>query len=243
MALAPPLLYSTHCFAEGVLLDILLASASPRRAELLEALGLSFTIVPAEVAERVLPGETPDRTACRLAAAKARAVSVLAEEALVVAADTLVVLDGLVLGKPRDAQQAVEMLLALRGREHLVHTGLAVGKAGALTLQLATSPVIMRDYSAAEIAAYVASGDPLDKAGAYGCQHPVFRPVETYGNCYANVMGLPLCHLYRLLAQLGATLPRSPLEACPWAIAHGGCAWSAAILQAPPTSWQHCPPA
>jgi MAF protein len=220
--------------------QIILASASPRRAQLLAAMGLTLAIAPADVDETMLPGEAPAVMACRLAASKAQRDAQLWPEALVLAADTLVVLDGIVLGKPRDAQEALEMLTLLRGREHLVHTGLAVARDGEIVVQLATSPVSMRSYSAAEIAAYIATGDPLDKAGAYACQHPDFHPVASYGNCYANVMGLPLCHVQRLLTHWGVAAPRPPLEACPWAVAHRGCQWAAAILEADRSAWPGC---
>ncbi|NLX35110.1 MAG: septum formation protein Maf [Chloroflexi bacterium] len=219
---------------------IVLASASPRRAELLGALGMQPSIVPADVDETPLPGESPTAMACRLASIKARAACSTRGEALVIAADTLVVLDGAVLGKPRDAAEATEMLCALRGRAHVVHTGIAICHQGELALQLASSPVVMRPYSDDEIANYVASGDPLDKAGAYACQHPEFRPVQEYGDCYANVMGLPLCHLHRQLALWGLSPARHPLRACPWARQHGGCAWARAILLAEPDTWTRC---
>ena len=218
-------------------MQIVLASGSPRRSELLRALGINAVIAPADVDEAPLPGESPATMACRLAAAKARAACASVQQGLVIAADTLVVLDGVVLGKPRDAAEAIAMLTALRGHAHVVHTGIALCYRGELALQLASSPVLMRPYDDAEIARYVASGDPLDKAGGYACQHPDFRPVEAYGDCYANVMGLPLCHVHRRLAAWGLTPPRHPLQACPWPQQNGACNWAEAILAADPATW------
>ncbi len=222
-------------------MEIVLASASPRRAQLLASLGLNPVIAPADVAETPVHGESPAAMACRLAASKAYMACRRHGASIVIAADTLVVLDGAVLGKPRDAAEAVVMLRALRGREHVVHTGLAVCRAGELVLQLATSAVRMRDYTDDEVAAYVATGDPLDKAGAYACQHPVFQPVAAYGDCYANVMGLPLCHLQRLLAHWNLAVPIHPLQGCPWPIQRGGCTWAEPILTAASSDWTQCP--
>ncbi len=136
--------------------SLVLASASPRRRELLTALGLQFEVRPADIDERPLPGEPPDETALRLAQTKAAAIGT--PDTLVVAADTLVVLDGAPLNKPRDPEQAVAMLRQLRAREHTVVTGVALAHDGGLSSERVASTVRMRDYSDAEIAAYVASG-------------------------------------------------------------------------------------
>ena len=126
-------------------------------------------------------------------------------DALIVSADTFVALADEVLTKPRDAEDAVTMLTKLRGREHLVISGLAVLDAGTdrVDVTLVETRVWMRDYADAEIRAYVATGDPLDKAAAYAIQHSAFSPVARLEGCYANVMGLPLCHLHRALRRLG----------------------------------------
>ena len=132
------------------------------------------------------------------------------------AADTLVHLEGHVLGKPAGPAEAVQMLRRLRGRPHVVFSGITVLEAGsgAEHTLLAETTVWMRDYGEDEIAAYVASGDPLDKAGAYAIQHEALSPVARVGGCYANVMGLPLCHLYGLLYQVGQAPAQTPVAAC-----------------------------
>jgi MAF protein len=131
--------------------------------------------------------------------------------ALIVAADTTVTIDGRILNKPADAQEAAAMLSQLRGRTHEVLTALTVfdAAAGQSFTELARSRVPMRAYTDAEISAYVATGDPLDKAGAYAIQHPGFQPVDqaAFADCFANVMGLPLCHLLRCLRRLGVESP------------------------------------
>ncbi len=187
-------------------MPLILASNSPRRQELLKLLGLSFETLPVKTDERPLPGEPPQEYVLRLAEAKARAAArVRAAPGLYLGADTTVFLDGQVLGKPQDAAEAHRMLRQLRGRVHQVFTGLAVLDFESATCQraYAVTDVPMRAYSDEEIEAYVASGDPLDKAGAYAIQHPWFRPVVALEGCFANVMGLPLCHLVGLLEAVG----------------------------------------
>ncbi len=169
--------------------------------------------MPADVDESLLPGELPQVYVRRLAEMKARAVlsrveqsprEALLQRFVVIAADTAVVDGTDILGKPEDAAEAEAMLRSLRGRIHQVYTGLAaLAVGGRLLNDICVSEVVMRDYSDAEMMAYIASGDPLDKAGAYAIQHAGFRPVERLQGCYANVMGLPLCHLVRLLAGFG----------------------------------------
>lgn len=188
-------------------ISILLASASPRRRELLSLLGLPFSVVVADVDETDGDGESPRAMVQRLGRAKALAVATRHPHALVIAADTTVALDGKSLGKPVDAAEATAMLCALRGRLHRVYSGLTVAQGGQAFTDLAESDVWMRDYSDEEIARYVTSGDPLDKAGAYAVQHASFHPAERVEGCFASVMGLPLCHLARTLARLGVTVP------------------------------------
>jgi MAF protein len=167
-----------------------------------------------EVDESRSAGEAPAHYVRRLAEAKARAaIGGLPAGAVIAAADTAVVDGNDVLGKPADAAHALLMLRQLRGRTHLVYTGLAVldGISRQLLTDVCVTDVPMRDYSDAEISTYVATGDPLDKAGAYGIQHAAFHPVREMGGCYASVMGLPLCHLLRLLARLHvASQPELP---------------------------------
>jgi MAF protein len=196
---------------------LVLASNSPRRRQLMALGGWTFTLVPTEVDERPLSGERPKEYVLRLAEGKARAAARLAPQgALVVAADTAVVDGSEILGKPADAQQAEAMLRRLRGRTHQVFTALAALRlADSLLLtDWCCTQVPMRDYSDEEIHAYIATDDPLDKAGAYAIQHSGFRPVERLWGCYANVMGLPLCHLARTLQKLGVPPEADIPQAC-----------------------------
>jgi predicted house-cleaning NTP pyrophosphatase (Maf/HAM1 superfamily) len=219
---------------------LILASASPRRRKLFSLLGVPFVATAADVDEEIEEGEAPQEMVCRLSLAKARAVALSYPEELIVAADTIVVLDGDVLGKPADETEAVAMLRRLRGRKHTVLSGATVyhpasgracpepcpdgstgsprrlveGRGRRAITELVESAVWMRAYADEEVARYAASGDPLDKAGAYAIQHQSFSPVERIGGCYASVMGLPLCHLSRALAQLGLTLPVDVPQAC-----------------------------
>jgi MAF protein len=184
---------------------LLLASNSPRRRQLLGWLGIDFVAHPADIDESPQPGEAPQTYVLRLAESKARAA---AQDhppvGLVLAADTIVADGTALLGKPADAAAARKMLQALRGRVHQVHTALALfePQSGALVTELCSSDVPMRDYSDAEMDAYIASGDPLDKAGAYAIQNVEFHPVEHFSGCYASVMGLPMCHLLRMLRRM-----------------------------------------
>ncbi len=212
--------------------QLILASASPRRRELLGALGLTYAVAPSDADEVQLPGEGAHAMAHRLSRAKAQAVAERHPQALTLAADTMVVLDGAVLGKPGSPAEAGEMLARLRGRRHEVYTGLALCQPalGRLASWVAITGVAMRAYGEAEVRAYIATGDPLDKAGAYAIQHPAFSPVDHLEDCYTNVMGLPLCHVYLALRAWGAEPPVHPLAGCPWAAAQGGCAWAGPIL-------------
>ena len=161
-----------------------------------------------EVDESRLAGEAPADYVLRLARAKANAVlEPFAPGTCVVAADTAVVDGESVLGKPADAADAIRMLQRLRGRTHQVYTGLAVLRPdmGQILTDVCVTDVPMRGYSDEEIHAYVASGDPLDKAGAYAIQHAGFHPVQEMTGCYAAVMGMPLCHLLRLLNRIQAS--------------------------------------
>jgi len=182
--------------------DFLLASNSPRRRELLSWTGWTFEVCPSNVDERQGEGEAPLDYVRRLAESKALAAASRPLSArFILAADTIVVLDGEVLGKPANSLQAVDYLRRLRGREHQVITAIAVMEVASKTLLQDTcrSTVLMRNYQDAEIEAYVQSGDPLDKAGGYAIQHPIFRPVANFQGCFASVMGLPLCHLVRTM--------------------------------------------
>ncbi len=195
---------------------LLLASRSPRRRELLYLLGIPFEVVSPRVQEHVVSGEDASEVALRLARMKAEAAARIEQGKIIVAADTVVVLRGRVMGKPAGAAAASAMLGALRGSEHQVISSLAVlDPAGqGITVQAVETRVWMRNYRAEEIADYIARGEPFDKAGGYAIQDPIFHPVREIEGCYANVMGLPLCHLYLRFKEMGFPLLTSPLRAC-----------------------------
>jgi len=184
---------------------LVLASNSPRRKELLALGGWPFEIIVSNADESLLANESPGDYVRRLAEAKARACAPLAADGqIVLAADTAVVDGNAILGKPADPSEAKRMLRQLRGHSHHVYTGIALLRVrdGNLLTDVCVTDVPMRDYSDAEIEAYVQTGDPLDKAGAYAIQHPRFQPVSSMQGCYASVMGLPMCHVTRLLEQM-----------------------------------------
>jgi septum formation protein len=187
---------------------LVLASASPRRRELLGALGISYRVVAADIDERLLPDEAPDALVRRLAETKALAVAGRLgheERSQVLAADTEVAWQGSVLGKPADPEHARTMLLALRARPHTVLTGLALARGESVVWsRVVETAVWMRAYADDEIERYIASGRPLDKAGAYGIQDAAFHPVERIEGCYTNVVGLPLCEVSRALRGVAA---------------------------------------
>ena len=196
-------------------MNLILASHSPRRRLLLGLTGWDFDVAPAHINEDVLPGETPRAYVLRLAEGKARAVGAHRDgDSVIIAADTTVVADGQILGKPEDETDAEAMLRRLRGRMHQVYTALAVyhPETDRLLGDLGATDVPMRTYSDAEIRAYVASGDPMDKAGAYAIQNDDFDPAPTIEGCFANVVGLPLCHLTRTLAKMGLN-PKTDIPA------------------------------
>ena len=182
---------------------LVLASASPRRAQLLGLLGRPFEIRIADVDESQLGDEQPMTHVARLAGAKAAAIDSTGAE-IVVGADTVVVLDGEILGKPKDADQAREMLARLSGRDHVVLTGVAVRHGDDVRSTVVSTTVTMRDIAREEIAAYVATGEPFDKAGGYGIQGLGGRFVERIDGNYQNVVGLPLTAVESLLSELSA---------------------------------------
>lgn len=193
---------------------LILASSSPRRRELLDLLGLPFDAAATQVDECLQEGEGPVDMVQRLSQAKALALQSVFPESIVIAADTTVVLEGQILGKPADQAEARAMLKRLRARPHVVYSGLALSGPACFLAEVVQTTVWMRPYSDEEIALYVSSGDPLDKAGAYSIQHLAFRPVERVEGCYASVMGLPLCHLYRMLKEIGLHPPEMPPPLC-----------------------------
>ena len=187
---------------------IILASASPRRKELLQQIGIAFTTAPAHVDERALAGEEPEAYAVRVALDKARTAAKKFSSGVIIAADTIVVLEGVILGKPADAADAERMLKMLSGQMHTVITGLAVMDAGAgkALTRTAITRVWFRNLSPERITSYVASGEPLDKAGAYGIQGKGALLVERIEGCYFNVVGLPLPLLDEMLNEFEVRL-------------------------------------
>ncbi|MBI3537603.1 MAG: septum formation protein Maf [Chloroflexi bacterium] len=192
---------------------LLLASTSPRRRELIRLLGLNFQIVSVDIDESPHRNESPQQLVARLAKAKAARAAKNFSDAIVVAADTTVSFQNEILGKPRDADDARRMLRILRGTMHTVFSGVTIRGNGTEISELAETRVWMRDYSDAEIETYLATNDPLDKAAAYAVQHRDFSPVARVDGCYANVMGLPLCHLDRALKKFGVGVD-APDRAC-----------------------------
>jgi nucleoside triphosphate pyrophosphatase len=199
-------------------MPFVLASGSPRRRELLASLGIDFTIIKSDIDETQRPGENPYAYVHRLSLEKAEAVAVrLTEPAYVLAADTVVICkrsdaadtigvtdDGDILGKPESAADARAMLRRLRGRDHVVCTAITLRPlVGASLTELTRTTVTMRGYTDAEIDAYIATGDPFDKAGGYAIQHEGFHPVARIDGSYTNVVGLPLETLKTMLARIG----------------------------------------
>lgn len=196
---------------------LVLASNSPRRRQLLALGDWMYAVVVPDVDERQKRGESPKDYVLRLAREKALAAAKLARpENIIIGADTAVVDGDRVLGKPKDQKDAQRMLKQLRGRSHQVFTGVAIHRVrdGKMLTELCVTDVPMRAYSDDEITAYVRSGDPLDKAGAYAIQHTQFRPVESMQGCYASVMGLPMCHLVRSLRKLDLSSQADVPMAC-----------------------------
>ena len=186
--------------------NLILASNSPRRRQLIALAGWDFIVSVSDVDESTRENESPAEYVLRLAESKARTIADRAPAGdIILAADTTVVDGSDILGKPVDAAEAVQMLTRLRGRTHQVYTGVALLRIsdGLLLKDLCVTDVPMRDYSDEEIRAYVATGDPLDKAGAYAIQHAQFSPVARMDGCYASVMGLPLCHVTRMMRRMG----------------------------------------
>ncbi len=188
---------------------LVLASASPRRAELLRQIELSFAIEPSPAPEPLPDGRPPEAFVVHSAQSKARCVYQMLREqgtadgAIAIGADTIVCVDGAILGKPTDAAEAAQMLRQLSGRRHCVYTGLSLVSAWNECEGYEETSVNMRALTDADIDAYVSSGEPLDKAGAYGIQGRAARFIESIVGCYYNVVGLPLAHLCVLLGDMG----------------------------------------
>ena len=231
--------------------QLILASASPRRRALIRALDIPARIVGSgDDEDAPYPNEPAHAYVQRLALAKARhaiAAHAPAARALILGADTAVAIDSAILGKPVDQAHAARMLKLLRGRPHRVVSGIAILDAatGRHATAARASAVHMRRYTDAEIAAYIASAQPYDKAGAYAAQDAAFNPAARIDGCYLNVIGLPLCDVLRLLADFDVPARIKP----DWRIPHGcpDCAqWTApthAAAQSPPNAGAHAPKA
>ena len=191
-------------------MSIILASNSPRRRELLAQIGIrDFQILSPDVDETVEPGLSPARMVETLSLRKAQAAAGRAgAEDLILAADTVVALDGRVLGKPRDQEEAFAMLSSLSGREHRVYTGVTVLRGGQAATEHEETAVAFRALSPEEIRDYIATGEPMDKAGAYGIQGVGALLVQGIRGDYCNVVGLPVFRLGRMLSGFGVKLPR-----------------------------------
>lgn len=192
--------------------EFILASRSPRRKQLLNLLVDRFVVKPPEVDEKRKRGEDPESYVLRMAEAKAKDVGeqidrIPGRNLVVVAADTIVVDDGEILGKPEDERVARQFLERLKGRTHHVLSSIGVYKLveDEMSLDVISTEVSMREYTDQEIDEYIASGDPLDKAGAYAIQNDSFNPVPAFRGCFANVMGLPLCRLADILGAMDLT--------------------------------------
>jgi septum formation protein len=183
-------------------MNLVLASASPRRIELLRAAGFAATVVPADVDETPQPGERPPAHVVRLARAKATAVARLHPDAAVLGADTVVVLDDEILGKPRDEADGRRMMARLSGRSHQVYTGLALSAGGSIREDVVVSEVTFASLTDDEMAWYVASGEGRDKAGGYAIQGLASRFVTCVRGSYSNVVGLPVAVVYEWLKDL-----------------------------------------
>jgi septum formation protein len=190
--------------------NIVLASASPRRSELMALAGIDCTVAPADICEEPLAGEEPDEHVLRLSREKARAVSVLSSGRFFIGAYTVVVLDDRIMGKPADEEQAFEMLSALSGRTHWVITGIAVldRESGTCRSRSVRTDVLFKALTDQEIRDYIASGCPMDKAGAYAIQGGAIHFIRSINGSYSNVIGLPMTELYELLLEMGA-LPQT----------------------------------
>ena len=185
-------------------MDIILASQSPRRKELMGQIGLKFKVVSPNVDEHVEGNPSPAQLVEELSLRKAQAVARQAgEDELIIAADTVVALEGVVLGKPKTERDAFSMLSALSGNRHYVYTGVTIIQGGRTETQHEVTTVTFRELEPDEISHYIATGEPMDKAGAYGIQGYGALLVEGIRGDYYNVMGLPVCRLGGLLRELG----------------------------------------
>jgi septum formation protein len=195
---------------------LLLASQSPRRREMVTWLNLPVHVTSAEIDEQPKSGESPAAMSVRLALAKAQMIKPSSADVWVLAADTIVDLESKPLGKPKTLAEARAMLQQLREQPHRVHTGIAIHlpSEACSSIRCVTTEVQMRGYTDAEIETYIATNDPMDKAGAYAIQHPEFHPVLRVDRCFANVVGLPLCAVATLLREWGLIVPINISDLC-----------------------------
>lgn len=185
-------------------MQVILASASPRRLALLQQIGISAEVCPADFDEVSGSAVQAEDVVLANALGKCKAVvKIKGDNMPVIAADTVVVAEGVILGKPQDAEEAVKMLKQLSGKTHKVLTGIAIAYAGEILAEVCETKVVFRELSEDEIKQYVATGEPLDKAGAYGIQGKGAVLVEKIDGCYNNVVGLPLTRMQLILAKLG----------------------------------------
>jgi len=194
-----------------------LASNSPRRREMLAWMDWDLEASSANIDESKRPKESAKEYVLRLAAEKAgHLIPGAGLDDVVIAADTIVVLDEEILGKPADEKEAYQMLSQLRAREHWVMTAIAVrgGSTGQMRQDICRTRVQMRGYADEEINQYIDSGNPMDKAGAYAIQNTAFHPVVNFSGCFASVMGMPLCHLERTLQKISIYKPNRLAEIC-----------------------------
>ncbi len=197
---------------------LILASGSPRRREWLGALGLAFAVIPSGVDETPPAGATPPEVAESLALVKAQDVAARHPDAYVIGSDTLVTIDGAILGKPTDAADAARMLRTLRGRTHRVATGVALvpprATGGETKSFVEVADVTMHPFTEVAMGAYLATDEPYDKAGGYAVQGAGGALVAGIGGCYTCVVGFPICRVAALLRDAGYTFPRDPAAAC-----------------------------
>ena len=183
---------------------IILASKSPRRRQLLSMMGLDFIVQTADIDETMDKSQTPAHEVAAVSARKAEKIAWEHPDDVIVSADTIVVIDGKILGKPKDEEDAARMLRLLSGRTHTVYTGLTVHANGESKTQVVGTDVTFRELTDAEIAAYIKTKEPMDKAGSYAVQGFFARYIDGLKGSYANVMGLPVHLVYQELKKLGA---------------------------------------